>query len=115
MMFGSEGEFTPPWRMIRKAIEADVGRIVAIAHAAYAKYVPRIGREPLYVSDSFLKEKTMLRLTRNGSPLSTRPPAWRNVITLLGGMAVTARAQQFTVESRRIAFGLIAAAGTERL
>ena len=32
--------------MIRKAIEADVGRIVSIAHAAYVKYVPRIGREP---------------------------------------------------------------------
>ena len=46
MMFGFEGDSTSPWRMIRKAIEADVGRIVAIAHAAYAKYVPRIGREP---------------------------------------------------------------------
>ena len=102
--------------MIRKAIEADVGRIVAIAHAAYAKYVPRIGREPLYVSDSFLKEKTMLRLTRNGSPLSTRPPAWRNVITLLGGMAGDgAGAPVYRFENHRIALGLIASAGTERL
>ena len=32
--------------MIRKATEGDVARIGAIAHAAYIKYVPRIGREP---------------------------------------------------------------------
>jgi ribosomal protein S18 acetylase RimI-like enzyme len=32
--------------MIRKATEADVARIIAIAHAAYIKYVPRIGHEP---------------------------------------------------------------------
>ena len=33
-------------QMIRRAIEGDVARIVAIAGAAYIKYVPRIGREP---------------------------------------------------------------------
>ena len=32
--------------MIRKAKEDDIARIIAIAHAAYGKYVPRIGREP---------------------------------------------------------------------
>jgi GNAT superfamily N-acetyltransferase len=32
--------------MIRRATEDDVARIAAIAHAAYIKYVPRIGREP---------------------------------------------------------------------
>jgi ribosomal protein S18 acetylase RimI-like enzyme len=32
--------------MIRKATEGDFARIVAIARAAYSKYVPRIGREP---------------------------------------------------------------------
>src|SRR6516225_7993631 len=32
--------------MIRKATQDDVARIAAIAHAAYIKYVPRIGREP---------------------------------------------------------------------
>jgi GNAT superfamily N-acetyltransferase len=32
--------------MIRKATEDDVGRIMAIAHAAYIKYVPRLGRKP---------------------------------------------------------------------
>jgi ribosomal protein S18 acetylase RimI-like enzyme len=31
---------------IRRASEADLARIVAIARAAYVKYVPRIGREP---------------------------------------------------------------------
>jgi ribosomal protein S18 acetylase RimI-like enzyme len=31
---------------IRKAIADDAKRLVAIAHAAYAKYVPRMGREP---------------------------------------------------------------------
>jgi hypothetical protein len=33
-------------RMIRRATEGDVGRMIAIARAAYIKYVPRIGREP---------------------------------------------------------------------
>jgi len=33
-------------RMIRRAKEGDVGRMIAIARAAYIKYVPRIGREP---------------------------------------------------------------------
>jgi ribosomal protein S18 acetylase RimI-like enzyme len=33
-------------RMIRRATEDDVARIDAIAHAAYIKYVPRMGREP---------------------------------------------------------------------
>jgi ribosomal protein S18 acetylase RimI-like enzyme len=32
--------------MIRKATADDVTRVAAIAHAAYSKYVPRIGREP---------------------------------------------------------------------
>jgi len=32
--------------MIRKAGEDDVARVASIAHAAYIKYVPRIGREP---------------------------------------------------------------------
>lgn len=32
--------------LIRSAVAADVERIGAIARAAYAKYVPRIGREP---------------------------------------------------------------------
>jgi GNAT superfamily N-acetyltransferase len=32
---------------IRRATEGDVARIIAIARAAYIKYVPRIGREPL--------------------------------------------------------------------
>jgi ribosomal protein S18 acetylase RimI-like enzyme len=35
----------PPTR-IRKASADDAGRIGAIAHAAYVKYVSRIGREP---------------------------------------------------------------------
>ena len=34
----------PP--LIRKATAEDAARIGAIARAAYAKYVPRIGREP---------------------------------------------------------------------
>jgi ribosomal protein S18 acetylase RimI-like enzyme len=34
----------PP--LIRKAMAEDAARIGAIARAAYAKYVPRIGREP---------------------------------------------------------------------
>src|SRR5262252_2834585 len=34
----------PP--LIRKATAEDAARIRAIARAAYAKYVPRIGREP---------------------------------------------------------------------
>jgi hypothetical protein len=34
----------PP--LIRKAMAEDTARIGAIARAAYAKYVPRIGREP---------------------------------------------------------------------
>lgn len=33
-------------RLIRQARAADMERIGAIARAAYAKYVPRIGREP---------------------------------------------------------------------
>jgi ribosomal protein S18 acetylase RimI-like enzyme len=32
--------------MIRRATEDDIARIIAIARAAYIKYVPRIGREP---------------------------------------------------------------------
>ena len=32
---------------IRKAVPADVPQIRAIARAAYAKYVPRIGQEPM--------------------------------------------------------------------
>ena len=32
--------------MIRRATENDVARIIAIARAAYIKYVPRMGREP---------------------------------------------------------------------
>src|SRR5262245_46540931 len=32
--------------MIRRATEGDVARIIAIAHAAFIKYVPRIGRDP---------------------------------------------------------------------
>ena len=32
--------------MIRRATENDVARIIAIARAAYFKYVPRMGREP---------------------------------------------------------------------
>jgi ribosomal protein S18 acetylase RimI-like enzyme len=33
-------------KLIRRATEGDVARIVAIARAAYTKYVARIGREP---------------------------------------------------------------------
>jgi ribosomal protein S18 acetylase RimI-like enzyme len=33
-------------QLIRRATACDVARIVAIARAAYIKYVPRIGREP---------------------------------------------------------------------
>jgi hypothetical protein len=33
-------------QLIRRATEGDLARIVAIARAAYIKYVPRIGREP---------------------------------------------------------------------
>jgi ribosomal protein S18 acetylase RimI-like enzyme len=33
-------------QQIRRATEGDVARIVAIARAAYSKYVARIGREP---------------------------------------------------------------------
>ncbi len=32
--------------VIRQALPADVARLHAIAHAAYQKYVPRLGREP---------------------------------------------------------------------
>ncbi|HYA04375.1 MAG TPA: GNAT family N-acetyltransferase, partial [Xanthobacteraceae bacterium] len=32
--------------VIRRAMASDAARIGAIARAAYAKYVPRIGREP---------------------------------------------------------------------
>jgi ribosomal protein S18 acetylase RimI-like enzyme len=34
-------------QLIRRATEGDVAQIVAIARAAYIKYVPRLGREPL--------------------------------------------------------------------
>src|SRR5262249_40521721 len=43
-------------QMIRRAIEGDVARIVAIARAAYIKYVPRIGREPLPMLADFAGE-----------------------------------------------------------
>jgi ribosomal protein S18 acetylase RimI-like enzyme len=33
-------------KLIRRATEDDVARIVAIARGAYIKYVPKIGREP---------------------------------------------------------------------
>ena len=43
-------------QLIRKATEGDVARIVAIAGAAYIKYVPRIGREPPPMSADFAAE-----------------------------------------------------------
>src|SRR5262249_48580472 len=42
----ARGARSNPPRMIRRATEDDVARILAIARAAYIKYVPRIGREP---------------------------------------------------------------------
>jgi ribosomal protein S18 acetylase RimI-like enzyme len=41
---------------IRKATEDDVARIGAIAHAAYVKYVSRIGREPAPMRADFAAE-----------------------------------------------------------
>src|SRR5262245_46131715 len=43
MTFDEESSMPP---LIRKATAEDTARIGAIARAAYAKYVPRIGREP---------------------------------------------------------------------
>src|SRR6516162_2018576 len=44
----------PP--LIRKATAEDTARIGAIARAAYAKYVPRIGREPAPMVADFAAE-----------------------------------------------------------
>ena len=44
----------PP--LIRKATAGDTARIGAIARAAYAKYVPRIGREPAPMVADFAAE-----------------------------------------------------------
>jgi len=44
----------PP--LIRKAMPEDAARIGAIARAAYAKYVPRIGREPAPMVADFAAE-----------------------------------------------------------
>ena len=44
----------PP--LIRKAMAEDTARIGAIARAAYAKYVPRIGREPAPMVADFAAE-----------------------------------------------------------
>src|SRR5262245_278602 len=44
----------PP--LIRKATAEDAARIGAIARAAYAKYVPRIGREPAPMVADFAAE-----------------------------------------------------------
>jgi ribosomal protein S18 acetylase RimI-like enzyme len=44
----------PP--LIRKATAQDIARIGAIARAAYAKYVPRIGREPAPMVADFAAE-----------------------------------------------------------
>ena len=41
---------------IRDARAEDVGRIAAIARAAYLKYVPRIGREPAPMGADFASE-----------------------------------------------------------
>ena len=43
-------------QLIRRATEGDVARIVAIARAAYSKYVPRIGREPPPMLTDFAAE-----------------------------------------------------------
>jgi ribosomal protein S18 acetylase RimI-like enzyme len=43
-------------QLIRRATEGDLARIVAIARAAYFKYVPRIGREPPPMSADFAAE-----------------------------------------------------------
>ena len=43
-------------QLIRRATEGDVARIVAIAGAAYIKYVTRIGREPPPMSADFAAE-----------------------------------------------------------
>lgn len=42
--------------MIRSATTEDVSRITAIARAAYAKYVPRIGREPAPMTADYAAE-----------------------------------------------------------
>jgi hypothetical protein len=42
--------------LIRKAMAGDAARIGAIACAAYAKYVPRIGREPAPMVADFAAE-----------------------------------------------------------
>jgi len=42
--------------LIRRATTDDVARIGAIARAAYAKYVPRIGREPAPMRADFAAE-----------------------------------------------------------
>ena len=44
----------PP--LIRNAMAEDTARIGAIARAAYAKYVPRIGREPAPMVADFAAE-----------------------------------------------------------
>src|SRR5262249_28529228 len=50
---GKESSMPP---LIRKATAEDTARIRAIAHAAYAKYVPRIGREPAPMVADFAAE-----------------------------------------------------------
>ena len=42
--------------LIRQAMPEDTARIGAIARAAYAKYVPRIGREPAPMVADFAAE-----------------------------------------------------------
>jgi ribosomal protein S18 acetylase RimI-like enzyme len=41
---------------LRAAVPGDVARLREIARAAYAKYVPRIGREPMPMSADFAAE-----------------------------------------------------------
>src|SRR5262249_35456370 len=50
---GKESSMPP---LIRKATAEDTARIRAIARAAYAKYVPRIGREPAPMVADFAAE-----------------------------------------------------------
>ena len=45
-------------QLIRRATEGDAARIVAIARAAYTKYVPRMGREPPPMLADFAAEIT---------------------------------------------------------
>jgi len=55
---------------IRKAGEGDVAAVAAIARAAYALYVPRIGREPAPMVADFAAAQAVAHLWVAGRPLT---------------------------------------------